>query len=79
MGKNILPSYDVAIVADFGHGMFRVRGDTVDIYPATGESAYRIEMFGDDLRYPSRHRGLTSRLLDVTRNIIRYAYRDALD
>jgi excinuclease ABC subunit B len=34
---------------DFGHGMFRVRGDTVDIYPATGESAYRIEMFGDEI------------------------------
>ncbi|MHA1132513.1 MAG: excinuclease ABC subunit UvrB, partial [Candidatus Helarchaeota archaeon] len=34
---------------DFGHGMFRVRGDTIDVYPATGESAYRIEMFGDEI------------------------------
>ncbi|NVM55261.1 MAG: excinuclease ABC subunit UvrB [Candidatus Helarchaeota archaeon] len=34
---------------DFKPGTFRVRGDTIDIYPATGEAAYRIEMFGDEI------------------------------
>ena len=34
---------------DFQRGTFRARGDTVDIYPAGGESAVRVEMFGDDI------------------------------
>lgn len=33
----------------FERGNFRVRGDTVDIFPAGEESAFRIEFFGDDL------------------------------
>jgi len=34
---------------DFKNGTFRVRGDTIDIYPASGESAFRIEMFGEEI------------------------------
>ncbi len=34
---------------DFSRGTFRVRGDTVDIYPAGGEEAVRVEMFGDEI------------------------------
>ncbi|HUY00683.1 MAG TPA: excinuclease ABC subunit UvrB [Candidatus Deferrimicrobium sp.] len=34
---------------DFKNGTFRVRGDTIDINPATGEIAIRIEMFGDEI------------------------------
>ena len=30
-------------------GNFRVRGDTVDIYPAGAENAVRIELFGDEV------------------------------
>lgn len=33
----------------FERGMFRVRGDTVDIIPVYEEFAIRIEMFGDDI------------------------------
>ena len=32
---------------DFRRGTFRVRGDTVDVYPAYEEFAYQIELFGD--------------------------------
>ena len=32
---------------DFKRGTFRVRGDTVDIYPAYEEFAYQVEFFGD--------------------------------
>jgi len=31
----------------FGRGCFRVRGDTIEIYPTYEENAYLIEMFGD--------------------------------
>lgn len=34
---------------DFARGTFRVRGDTVDIYPSGRETAYRIEFFGDEV------------------------------
>ncbi|HVN58713.1 MAG TPA: excinuclease ABC subunit UvrB [Bacteroidales bacterium] len=34
---------------DFRHGTFRVRGDTVDIYPAYADIAVRIVFFGDEI------------------------------
>lgn len=34
---------------DFARGNFRVRGDTVDIYPSGRETAYRVEFFGDEV------------------------------
>ncbi|MGX5690580.1 excinuclease ABC subunit UvrB [Arcticibacter tournemirensis] len=35
--------------ADFRRGTFRVKGDTVDIYPAYLDYAYRVSFFGDDI------------------------------
>jgi excinuclease ABC subunit B len=35
--------------ADFQRGNFRVRGDTIDIYPAYADIAYRISFWGDDI------------------------------
>lgn len=35
--------------ADFKRGTFRVKGDTVDVYPAYMDHAYRISFFGDDI------------------------------
>jgi len=35
--------------ADFKRGNFRVKGDTVDIYPAYADFAYRIYFFGDEV------------------------------
>lgn len=34
---------------DFHRGTFRVRGDVVDVFPASEEVAYRIEFFGDEV------------------------------
>lgn len=34
---------------DFRRGTFRVKGDTVDIYPAYMDFAYRVSFFGDDV------------------------------
>ncbi|HET8636216.1 MAG TPA: excinuclease ABC subunit UvrB, partial [Acidobacteriaceae bacterium] len=34
---------------DFRRGTFRVRGDVIEVFPAYSESAYRIEMFGDEI------------------------------
>jgi excinuclease ABC subunit B len=34
---------------DFRRGTFRVKGDTLDIYPAYMDFAYRVSFFGDDI------------------------------
>jgi excinuclease ABC subunit B len=34
---------------DFKRGTFRVRGDVIEVYPTYEESAYRIEMWGDEV------------------------------
>jgi len=34
---------------DFQRGNFRVKGDTVDIYPAYADDAFRITFFGDEI------------------------------
>jgi len=34
---------------DFKRGTFRVKGDTVDIFPAYLDTAYRVSFFGDDI------------------------------
>lgn len=36
-------------ITDFKRGTFRVKGDTVDIFPAYLDDAYRISFFGDDI------------------------------
>jgi excinuclease ABC subunit B len=34
---------------DFSHGKFRVKGDTIDVFPAYADVAYRIIFFGDEI------------------------------
>ncbi|TVR74835.1 MAG: excinuclease ABC subunit UvrB [Marinilabiliales bacterium] len=34
---------------DFSHGKFRVKGDTVDVFPAYADFAYRIIFWGDEI------------------------------
>ncbi|HNQ27414.1 MAG TPA: DEAD/DEAH box helicase family protein, partial [Aquaticitalea sp.] len=35
--------------ADFGNGNFRIKGDTVDIFPGYADHAFRIHFFGDEI------------------------------
>jgi excinuclease ABC subunit B len=49
---------------DFHRSTFRVRGDTVDVFPASEELAYRIEFFGDDVDRITKIDPLTGEILD---------------
>ena len=50
---------------NFSRGKFRVRGDVVEIYPATAdEEAIRLEFFGDELDAITRFDPLTGHALD---------------
>jgi len=35
--------------ADFNHGNFRIKGDTVDVFPSYADDAFRIHFFGDEI------------------------------
>jgi excinuclease ABC subunit B len=35
--------------ADFNPGNFRIKGDTVDIYPSYADEAFRVHFFGDEI------------------------------
>ena len=45
--------------ASFEPGTFRVRGDTIEIYPAYDEQAIRIELWGDEVERITRFHPLT--------------------
>ncbi|MEM8531056.1 MAG: excinuclease ABC subunit UvrB [Chloroflexota bacterium] len=48
---------------DFHRGTFRVRGDTLDIFPANSEVAERIEFWGDDIDRITEFDPLTGEVL----------------
>ncbi len=48
---------------DFHRGVFRVRGDTVDVFPAGEELAYRLEFFGDQIDKITQIDPLTGEIL----------------
>ena len=48
---------------DLKRGSFRVRGDTVEIAPAYGETAYRVVMFGDEIERITEFHPLTGEVL----------------
>ena len=54
---------------DFQRGTFRARGDIVDIYPAGGESAVRVEMFGDEIEAIKEINPLTGEVTAVRNHI----------
>ena len=54
---------------DFARGNFRVRGDTIDIYPSGRETAYRIEFFGDEVERILEIDPLTGEVLDYPKEI----------
>jgi excinuclease ABC subunit B len=50
-------------------GRFRVRGDVVEVQPASSETAYRISMFGDEVEQISHFDPLTGEVLSKLDNL----------
>jgi excinuclease ABC subunit B len=46
-----------------GRGTFRVRGETLEVFPAYAETAFRVTMFGDDVERLQHFDPLTGELL----------------
>jgi excinuclease ABC subunit B len=51
--------------ANLGRGTFRIRGEVLEIMPAYAESAYRIQLFGDEIETIQHFDPLTGEILDV--------------
>lgn len=56
-------------------GAFRVRGDTVEIVPASGESAYRVTMWGDEIERIAEVDRVTGEVLNEHETIDIYPAR----
>lgn len=54
---------------DFHRGTFRQRGDTVDVFPAGSDTAYRIEFFGDDVERITEIDPLTGEIIQQPKQI----------
>jgi excinuclease ABC subunit B len=48
---------------DFRRGTFRVRGDTLEVFPGYAETAYRLAMFGDEIERITEFEPLTGEVL----------------
>ncbi len=56
---------------EFKRGKFRVRGDTVEVYPSNeNEKAIRIEFFGDEIEKISEIQPLTGQKLGVRNHVL---------
>jgi excinuclease ABC subunit B len=55
--------------SDFKRGTFRVKGDTVDIYPAYLDFAYRVSFFGDDIEELSSIDPVSGKTLEKTTHL----------
>lgn len=58
--------------AEFTRGSFRVRGDTVDVFPAYGDYAFRIEFFGDEVESISIIEPHTSMKVETVDQVVIY-------
>ncbi len=64
-------SYDRNDIA-FERGTFRVRGDTIDIFPAGAEQAVRVELFGDEVESIKEINPLTGEILAIRNHVAIY-------
>lgn len=56
----------------FERGTFRVRGDTIDVYPAGAENAVRIELFGDEVETIKEINPVTGEILGLRKHVAIY-------
>jgi len=57
---------------DFAAGKFRVRGDTIEVFPSYALSGVRIELFGDEIERITEFDALTGKLLRENEALVVY-------
>ena len=62
--KSLVQSLYSRTEADFTPGNFRIKGDTVEIYPSYADDAYRIHFFGDEIEEIESFDTKTSKVIE---------------
>ncbi|MBF0693507.1 MAG: excinuclease ABC subunit UvrB [Flavobacterium sp.] len=50
--------------ADFNPGSFRIKGDTVEVFPSYGDEPFRIHFFGDEIEEIEAFNATTSKVIE---------------
>jgi excinuclease ABC subunit B len=58
--------------AEFTRGSFRINGDTLDVFPSYGETAFRIHFFGDEIEDLEKFDPTTGRVIEKFDQITLY-------
>ncbi|KAF2328198.1 excinuclease ABC subunit UvrB [Flavobacterium daemonense] len=58
--------------ADFNPGTFRIKGDTVEVYPSYADDAYRIHFFGDEIEEIEAFDAKTSQVIEKFKRLTIY-------
>ena len=58
--------------ADFNPGNFRIKGDTVEVYPSYADDAYRIHFFGDEIEEIESFDVKTSQVIEKFKRLTIY-------
>ena len=57
---------------DFNHGNFRIKGDTVDVFPSYADHGFRIHFFGDEIESIEAFDINTSKVIEVYESVTIY-------
>ena len=64
--------YSRSLADDFRQGKFRIIGDTIDIFPAHTDHAYKIHFFGDEIEEIEKFDPVTNKIISKQNSIAIY-------
>jgi excinuclease ABC subunit B len=62
--QNLVQSLYSRTEADFNPGNFRIKGDTLEVYPSYADDAFRIHFFGDEIEEIEKFDVKTSKVME---------------
>ena len=72
LNKFVQSLYSRSLADDFRQGKFRIIGDTIDIFPAHTDHAYKIHFFGDEIEEIEKFDSLTNEIISKHKSITIY-------
>ncbi|AZQ44537.1 excinuclease ABC subunit UvrB [Nonlabens ponticola] len=70
--KQLVQSLYSRTTAEFGRGNFRIKGDTIDVFPSYADTAFRIHFFGDEIEEIERFNPTDGRVIEKYEQITIY-------
>ena len=70
--KKLVQSLYSRTTAEFNRGNFRIKGDTLDVFPSYADTAFRIHFFGDEIEEIERFNPVDGRVIEKYKTITIY-------